>query len=206
MNDNLNFNILKKSIISFILIFVSLYMLSFVIDSGYARMITDIGQNYYDSNINNDRLINKNVKLINPDTNPNVVEAKITFYDKKDASGNFIVKTIGTDLRRETLLSVLFFTALVFSFPVGFKKNILKFGIGIVLLYLFLFFKLYIFIFDNYNYPEYALKELPALISFFVYWGSFFFNVTGASTNVIVPVMFWLLVNLNEIKKLNPKK
>jgi hypothetical protein len=199
MSETLNLQNLKRSIIAFLVIFSVLYLFSFVIDSGYSSIITKIGQNYYENNINNDRSVNKNIKLVNPESNPNNVEASITYYGKRDASGNFIVKTIGTDLRRETLISVIFFTALVFSFPFGFKRNLLKFAVGIIILYLLLFFKLYIFIFDNYNYPEYAINELPAITSFFVYWGSYFFNVTGASTNVIFPVMIWMLVNIKQL-------
>ncbi len=197
MNPGPDTKNLKKNIIAFLALFVSLYTLSFLFDSSYAKILTNTGQSYYENNINNDRSINKNVKLSIPESNSTFVEVKITYYGKKDESGNFIVKTIGTDLRREALLATIFFISLVFSFPAGFKKNILKFAIGMIILYLFIFLKLYIFIFDNYNYPEFALKELPAITSLFVYYGAYFFNVTGAGTNVIIPVLIWFIVNIN---------
>ncbi len=189
-------NSIKNSIILFFLIFTSLYSISFLIDDIYVKSFRYLGQTYFDSNINNDNAIQKYIKLITLPNKPTIIEVKITYYQKKDADGNFIVKTIGSDLRLEALIGTILFTSLIFSFPIEFKKNLLKFLIGIVILYAFIFVKLYLFVFDNYNYPEYAIQELPALTSFVVYWGSYFFNVTGTSTNVILPVLLWLSLNI----------
>lgn len=192
---------LKKSIITFLSVFIVFYSLSFLFDSFYSKTLTNIGQNYYDKNINSETKYKRNVKLINPQSKPNIAEARITYYDKRDKNGKFIVKTIGTDLRRESLISVILLTSLVFAFPSGFKKNIINYIITLILLYIFIFFKLYVFVYDNYNYPDYSLIELSGIKSFFVYWGTYFFNVTGASTNVIVPVILWFLVNIKIFRK-----
>lgn len=196
MKHLLNTGSIKQNIITFTAVFIGLYLLSFLIDASYAKLLTNIGKSYYEKNINNDKSLNRKVELSVDQNKKTLLEANITYFDKRDEQGNFIVKTIGTNLRREALISVIFFTSLVFSFPAGFRKNIFKFIIGISFIQLIIFFKLYIFIFDNYNYPEFALKELPAITSFFVYYGSYFFNVTGASTNVIAPVIIWFLLNI----------
>ena len=193
---DINISNFKINILAFITIFISLYFISFLIDEHFTIVISNIGNSYFEKAINKNPSLNRNVKIQNTEDRPLDAQVQIIYYDKKDENGNFIVKTIGTDLRREALLGFVFLTALIFSFPFGFKNNIVKFLIGLIILYLFLFFKLYVFVFDNFNYPEYALMQLPPITSFIVYWTTYFFNVVGSNTNVMIPVLIWFSLNI----------
>ncbi len=193
---DLKVNKYNKNILAFAAIFVILYSLSFLIDDSFARTISQIGNAYFEKTINSTPRLNRHIEINNTAEKPTEALVQIIYYDKKDSNGDFIVKTIGTDIRREALISTIFLTSLIFSFPLGFKNNIKKYLVTLLILYLFIFFKLYVFVFDNYNYPEYSIMELPTITSFFVYWGTFFFNAIGSNTNVMVPVLLWFGINI----------
>ena len=201
MPENFNIKHIKKNIAVFLVLFSSLYILSFFIDGAYTDFFINNGRNWVKENINNDYNLSRKVIINEIPEKENELQARITYFDKKDKLGNFKVKTISTNLRREGLISAIFLISLIFAFPLKFYSNIVKFIIGMLIIHSFIFFKLYVFMFDNYNDPEFALKELSEPISSIVYHASYFFNVTGSSTVVIVPVFIWMLLNINYIRR-----
>lgn len=186
----------KKSVIIFFSLFISLYSVSFLIDGFITDKLIDQGQEYFDENINSDKFFDRRVRILKAIDDDNSLVAQIIYLRKQNPDGTFRAKTIETNIRREGLISIILFISMVFAFPVNIKRNSLKFIIGTALLILFMYFKLYVFVFDNYNDPESALKQLEQPISGIVYYSTYFFNVTGAGSVVIIPVILWFVLNI----------
>ena len=201
MPDSFNIKHIKKNVAVFLVLFASLYVLSFFIDGAYTRLFINSGNSWFRENINNDYNLSRKVRINQLPGKENVLQARITFFDNKDQMGNFKVKTITTNMRREGLVSTIFLISLIFTFPLRLYSNLIKFAIGMLLIHSYIFFKLYVFMFDNFNDPNLTLKKLSEPLSSIVYHSNYFFNVTGSSTVVIIPVFIWMLLNINYIRK-----
>ena len=190
---------INRSVLTFLILFSSLYAFSFVIDGAYTELFSAIGQEYFDKSVNNEPTFFRQINLsVSPDI-PNRIIASVIYFDKLTPLGQPEVKQIGIEIRNEALIGVIVFISLIFSFPAGFVSNIKKFLLGIAIIYALVFLKLYVFVFDNYNYPEYAVMELSPIVSFMVYWSSYFFNCIGTQFNIFLSVLLWLLLNIPNI-------
>jgi hypothetical protein len=179
--------------IVFVITFVILYILSYSIDEGYTQFFIDRGNSHFDTAINKNYELNRYVEIMKKANTATQIHLQTVFQDKKNPNGTLIAKDIYTDIRREALIPTIFLLALVIATPLKLKRKIISIIVAFVLINLYVFFKLYTFAYDNYSYPEFQLIELSALVSPIVYGANFFFEMTGSSTIVIIPVIIWIV-------------
>jgi hypothetical protein len=170
-----------------------LYLTAGSIDSKYTNFFIKQGNNYFKSNINQKYELNRFVEINKKSGTETQIHLKTVFQDKTNPDGSLIAKDIYTDLRREALIPTIFLLALIIATPLGLKRKVISLLIGFILIHFYIYFKLYTFAFDNYSYPEFQLIELSPIISSVVYASNFFFEMTGSSTIVIVPIVIWVI-------------
>jgi hypothetical protein len=105
------------------------------------------------------------------------------------------VKNIDINLFNEIYLPISIYSVIASFFLIKDKKTPII--IGLVLL-IILWLKNLIVVYDNYSYPEYALVELPRVISGFVYYSNSLIEKVGQSLSLMMAtVALVVLLALN---------
>lgn len=144
--------------------------------------------------------------FINPDK-----DVLLRYVDIQQLEGTFIsfltyfinpvdvnlsqVKNIDINLFNEIYLPISIYSVIASYFLIKDKKTPVI--IGLVLL-IILWLKNLIVVYDNYSYPEYALVELPRVISGFVYYANSLIEKVGQSLSLMMAtVALVVLLALN---------
>lgn len=194
-------------IISFALVYGLLYSISIFTESSYTSLLINQGNSYFESKVNKNYEYNRRVKITKKESTETIIHLQMAFMDKRNPDGSIIAKDIYSDMRNEAILPMLFLFSLIIATPLQFRRKMIALILGFILINIYIYIKLYVFAYDNYTHPDFSLIELSPLVSGFVYYGNKFLESTGASTNVIFPVIFWLISTWNKeyerILKLN---
>lgn len=197
----------SKPLIYFIIFFLVLSFLSITIGSyianSYKNMFIVLGNTYFESNVNNEFELQRKVEIVPNNEYKFELRILITFFDKKNADESFPQKFIAINMINEGLVPTLLLIVLIISSPINLKRKFFSLITGFCLINLYIFFKLYAMSYDNYNSPEFYLKELPILINGIVYQYNHFLNITGYGFNLIITIVIWLIsvIRISDIQK-----
>lgn len=201
-------NPITKFAVYFVLSYSFLYAFSFLVDSAAVTLFVKQGNAWFESKINTHFEYNRRVVIKKRENSDTEIHLQMAFQDKRNPNGTIIAKDIYSDLRNEAVMPMIFVLALIIATPLGMRRKLISLAIGFTLILLYIYFKLYVFAYDNYSHPDFTLIELSPLVSGVVYYGNKFLEATGAGTNVIFPVVIWLisswsdeLLNLMNINK-----
>lgn len=205
---NLYTKLKSKPLLYFVSLFVAMSVIALLITpyltNTYQDFYLDLGNSYFESNINSEFALQRQVNIVKDEQNENELRILINFYDKKNDDGSFIQKFIAVNILNEVLIPTILVLILILSLPVNYKRKLLSVLIGFVLINLYIFFKLYAIAFDNYNSPEFIIKELPIIINSLVYLYNHFLNITGYSFNLVISIVICLLssMRLDDLEKI----
>lgn len=204
------FNLKNKPITYFATMFAALVVIALILNSMflsnlYTDWITERGNIYFKSNINNQFNLKREVSITRTLSNNNEIVISTTFYDHKDNNGNFVVKNITINIVNEALIPILLVLIMILSLPYNWRRKITSSLIGFILINLYVFFKLYCFAYDNYSTPDYTLIKLPFLINKIVYYYNYFIELSGYSVNLVIAVIIFAIssIRAKDIELLN---
>lgn len=187
----------------FLLIFTISLVLFFAFSGIFSPILQNMHQSilnsYFNANINKNYELNRKVYTEKIAGNPNNFEIIIEFLDKLNPNGTVVARTIKIDFRTEGYVPLILLLSLIIATQINIKKKILYLLLSFLIINIYVHFKFLIFAYDNYNSPEMILKDLPAISSFFVYNLNKFYNLTGFSTSIIIPLVIWIIFCLKEI-------
>lgn len=189
--------------IKFIVLFAFLMLITPPFYATYRSIFIELGNSYFQSNINKDLKLKKSVEVVKLKDNKRVFEIKTTYYDRIQADNTYPQKKIGIDIISEGLIPTILLLVLILSTPISFKRILFSLIIGFIIINLYIQFKMFAIAFDNFNSPEYAIMKLTWLISGIVYYYNYLLNVSGYSINFIIVIIIWIssTVRVSDIEK-----
>ena len=200
----MNFDI--KMILKFILVLTILLTIFSLFESYIITFLNTLWQYWFDVFINSDQESLKRFVEVNHKEGESLLNFNIIFINALNPNASE-VKTVSINIFNEMIICFSLTTALVSTFRIN-KKRLIKYltsSSTLVLLYILI--KFLILIYDNYSYPEFSLIELTGIKSIIVFYGNIFLEKTGYSSNLIIPILIWIIlaVKSNEWNELTNK-
>lgn len=185
----------RNPLIYFLVVFVvsfSALMLSFpTIKPGYSSVWSQICQTCFSPLVNKPSTM-RFIEFDQTAPQTGMIKALVVFLDRVNPDDTYTTKNVAISVYNELYVPLAFLIALLLASPVSWKRRLKASAIGIVILVILLFIKSFALVFDNYNYPDFIILKLPIIIKQIVYVVNLFLSITGASTNVIVPIFIWM--------------
>lgn len=176
--------------------FAILFILGNFLKESYARLSENVIMSQMEKKFNKKPVNLRKVFSEDIKDSPSKLKFNIVFVDKKNPDGSMKVKFLVFDTFQEGIFPMLILLSLVIASPI--KINIkLTLAIASLLIYFYItYLKAILFLYDNYSAPEYLLLELDGFIGLLVYNLNMFYSGTGFSSNLILPILIWLLMML----------
>jgi hypothetical protein len=188
----------KKPMMSFIGIFIIVFPLLMLalpyLRSPYASFFQNTGNFFFKNFINTSESLHRDVRVFRTSDKKRILKIDIGFKDILVENGNMVAKLIEFDTQKEGLVPYIFLISLILSSPIKLKKKVKALLYGTLLLHIWVIFKFNMQILDNYNYPNLLFIDLPFPFDTFVYYFNAFIRVTGASSALVIPIIFWVIV------------
>ncbi len=163
--------------------------------SPYASFFQNTGNIFFKNCINDCENLHREVKIIRTSDKKRILQVDITFEDLIVQGGGMMAKLIELDTQKEGLVPYLFLISLILASPVRLKKKGIALLSGTILLHAWVILKFSVQLLDNYNYPNLIFIELPFPFDTFVYYFNAFIRVTGSSSALVIPIIFWVIVS-----------
>lgn len=189
-------SIIIKFIIYFSISIALILIAGYQVRSQYKSMIQSFTMGTLDSRFNEKPLRMRKIFPGNIENEPEKIKINIAYNDKRNADGTIPVKHTTMDTFVEGIFPTAILISLIIASPIKIKKKILLTGMALIAYTLIVYLKLLLFMYDNYSHPEFALTQLDGFMNFIVYHGNKFYRATGFSTNLIIPVILWILTLL----------
>lgn len=188
----------KRPILSFIVVFIIVFpLLMFALPylrSPYASFFQKTGNFFFKNFVNNSESLQRDVKIFRTSDKKRILQIDIGFKDIRVEGGNMMAKLTEIDTQKEGLVPFLFLISLILASPIKLKKKAKALLYGALLLHIWILFKFNMQILDNFNYPNLVFIDLPFPFDSFVYYFNAFIRVTGASSALVIPIIFWVIV------------
>jgi len=189
----------KRPILSFIVVFIIIFPLLMLalpyLRSPYASFFQNTGNFFFEICINNSDFLQRDVTILRTSDKKRILQVDITYKDKRVEGGNMMAKLIEIDTQKEGLVPYLFLLSLIMASPISLKKKGKALIYGTIILHIWVLFKYNMQLLDNYNYPNLVFIELPFIFDAFVYYFNAFIRVTGSSSALVIPIIFWIIVS-----------
>ncbi len=182
---------LQFAVKSIILIVMYILLLPLLVNFSGA-ILEGIGNSYYER-FQNDGSSHK-VKIVRKNLNQDF-NVMTHFYEKATDDGGHAIKELEINIRNEVLNPIAVFLIIFLSFPFGERFRLKSFSIALTIILVFIAFKLFAMVYDNYNMPDYVLKDLVFLLDYPVYLFNMALASLGTSINYAFPAIVALIAN-----------
>jgi hypothetical protein len=177
----------------FIVSFVVLALLGSVLVQPVKAVYRSVGSSVMNSIVNKKPELMHVAEVIDDPQSANSIKINIQYHEKVNDLGVVPVKYIIIDIFREAYIPLIFTLALILATPIPIRRRLISLGYGFLIAQAYIFIKLFVLAFDNYRSPDFIVTRLPGLIDFFVYLSSKFLAITGFSSTIILPLVFWII-------------
>jgi|GEM_PF-3603347 hypothetical protein len=188
----------------FCVLFLVIMLLFSVLKTPFASIYTSFGKAILAPLVNKPAN-NRNLKFSLSDDKKEVVLAQVIYKDRKNPDDTLVSKNITINIFNEAYIPLVFLICLIAATPLDYRRRLWAMLWGFLIVQSMLLFKFSAMIFDNYTYPDYAIIPLPFPIEQLVWLVNAFQAMTGASFNVVLPVLLWIIVTFKrndlDIKK-----
>jgi hypothetical protein len=194
ITEKINSRPLLSFLIIFIIVFPLLMLAVPYLRSPYASFFQNTGNFFFKHFINDSESLQRDVKILRTSDKKRILQIDITFKDIIVENGSVVAKLIELDTQKEGLIPYLFLISLILASPIRLRKKGIALLFGTLVLHLWVLLKFNIQILDNYNYPNLVFLQLPFPFDTIVYYFNAFIRVTGSSSALVIPIIFWVIV------------